>query len=212
MASKPEWRSEAPHRVDQIQESTWEHDRRAALFVGMALDHRQIAGEFEATRALEAMRRAAAGNPGFVVRSGELALDQPPPIGFLGNLVVRDVGDHEGVLNIKGGGIHPVVELARYFALVGDSASVGTIERLHEASRTGVIDQDDGDGLIEAFTFFVEIRLRHQVDNWRKGLRPDNLIDPETLGPLARSQLKDAFALIREVQRMVERQIAIRPR
>jgi CBS domain-containing protein len=212
MASEPAWRSEARLRIEGFREATWEHDRVAALFAGLALDHRQVAGDFDATRALEEMRHIAAANPGFVVRSGELALDQQPPIGFLGNLVVRDVRDHEGVLNIKVGGIHPVVELARFLALAGECRSTGTMERVREAARAGVIDEEDGEGLIEAFTFLVEVRLRHQVDNWRKSLPPDNLIDPGTLGPLARSQLKDAFGMIREMQRQVERQIAIRPR
>jgi CBS domain-containing protein len=212
MASAPSWRSEARVRIERFREATWEHDRKAALFAGLALDQRQVAGDLDATRALEEMRRAAAANHGFVVRSGELALDQQPPIGFLGNLVVRDVRDHEGVLNVKVGGIHPVVELARFLALAGDIPSTGTIERVRDATREGVIDEEDGEGLIEAFTYLVEVRLRHQVDNWRKGIAPDNLIDPETLGPLARSQLKDAFGMIREMQRQVERQIAIRPR
>jgi CBS domain-containing protein len=174
MASESLWRSEAGARLQVFRESTLEHDRMAALFAGLGLDHRQITGDFDATPALEEMRMAAVANRGFVVRSAELALDLQPPIGFLGNLVVRDVGEHEGVLNVKVGGIHPIVELARFLGL--------------------------------------EVRLRHQVENWRKGLRPDNLIDPQTLGPLTRAQLKDAFGMIREIQRQVEREIAVRPR
>lgn len=208
MASEAKWRAETRARVEEIKHATWEHDRGAALFAGIALDHRQIAGDLDVTAGLEEIRRAATANHGFVVRSGELAVAQQIPIGFFGNLVVRDIGDHQGVLNIKSGGIHPVIELGRFFALRSDSAAVGTIERVRHASRAGVLDEEDAEGLVEAFALLVEVRLRHQVDNWRKGAPPDNLIDPVTLGPLARAQLKDAFGIIREVQRQVAREIA----
>jgi CBS domain-containing protein len=212
MASEPGWRSEAGARIEVFRESIREHSRGAALFAGIALDHRQIAGDLDAGPVLEEMRQAAASNFGFVVRSGELAIEQQLPIGFLGNLVVQDLGDHQGVLNIKAGGIHPVVELARFFGLMAKSPATGTMDRIRSASRAGVIDEDDGEGLIEAFSLLTEMRLRHQVERWRRGERPNNLIDPEDLGPLSRAQLKDAFGIIREVQRQVERHIAVRPR
>jgi CBS domain-containing protein len=183
------------------------HDPKATLFAGIALDQRLVAGDLDVSAPLEAMRKAAAGDSRFVVRSGELAVAQEIPIGFFGRLVVRRLGDHEGVLDIKSGGIHPVVELARYLALVADLPAVSTPARIEGAIDAGVLERDDGEGLVEAFDLLLGVRLQHQVDSWREGARPDNLIDPDSLGPLSRAQLRDAFGIVREVQREVARRI-----
>jgi len=38
-----------------------------------------------------------------------------------------------------------------------------------------------------------QVRLDHQVQQIRDGLKPDNLIRPEELPPLARAELREAF-------------------
>jgi CBS domain-containing protein len=166
-----------------------------------------VIGDLDAAGSLEEMRKAAVADSRFVVRTGELAVAQQIPIGFFGKLVVRELGDHQRVLDIKAGGLHPVVELARYLALVADVPALATTARIEGAADAGVIDAEDGEGVNEAFDLLLGMRLQHQVDNWRIGSTPDNLIDPETLGPLSRAQLRDAFGIVREVQRDVARQI-----
>jgi CBS domain-containing protein len=207
MASESGWRAELGEWVEQVAASTRAHDHKATLFAGIALDHRIVIGDLDAAGSLEEMRKAAVADSRFVVRTGELAVAQQIPIGFFGKLVVRELGDHQRVLDIKAGGLHPVVELARYLALVADVPALATTARIEGAADAGVIDAEDGEGVNEAFDLLLGMRLQHQVDNWRIGSTPDNLIDPETLGPLSRAQLRDAFGIVREVQRDVARQI-----
>lgn len=211
MASEAGWRSELPARVEEVERWMTIIDRGATLFTGIALDYRQVSGDLDVTISLDEVVQKGAANAGFLYRCAELAVEQKLPIGFFGNLVVRDVGDRAGSLDIKAGGIHPVVELGRLFALRAGVGEVGTIDRLSAAVRAGVLDEERAAGLIEAYAVLLNVRLKHQVEQWRSGRRPDNLIDPRSLGPLARAQLKDAFGIIREVQRMVARDLLPRP-
>jgi hypothetical protein len=41
--------------------------------------------------------------------------------------------------------------------------------------------------------------LAHQVDQLRAGIAPDDHVDPETLSPLMRAQLKEAFRAVAAV-------------
>jgi CBS domain-containing protein len=207
MASEAEWRFEFPALAEAVNRAINEHEQSSTLFAGVVLDSRHVAGALDVAAGLKSIRRAASQNHRFVLRSAELAVKQAIPIGFFGNLVVRDLGEHEGVLNIKTGGIHPVVELARVFALRVGSVATGTVERIQDAARSGALDSDHAEGLIEAFELMIEVRLRHQLDSRRLGVRPDDLIDPGGLGPLTKSQLKVAFRIVREVQRQVAHEI-----
>ena len=56
------------------------------------------------------------------------------------------------------------------------------------------------DGLEEAFRLLWQTRLEHQVQLVRAGARPDDQVDPTTLGPLARQGLKDSFRIIDAAQ------------
>jgi CBS domain-containing protein len=55
-------------------------------------------------------------------------------------------------------------------------------------------------GLEEAFRLLWQTRLEHQVQLVRAGRRPDDQVDPSTLGPLARQGLKDSFRIIDAAQ------------
>ena len=45
--------------------------------------------------------------------------------------------------------------------------------------------------------------MEHQVGQLREGTEPDDLIEPKSLAPLARTSLKEAFRAVARVQRGV---------
>jgi CBS domain-containing protein len=81
--------------------------------------------------------------------------------------------------------------------------SASTRERLKAAGEAGTLPAGDAQLLREAFDLVGELRLAHQVDQLRAGVVPDDHVDPETLSPLMRAQLKEAFRAVASVQKRV---------
>ena len=61
------------------------------------------------------------------------ALSYRPPTGFLRGLVVEHSGEHRGQLDLKHGGIIPIVDLARWAGMAAGVTSASTLERLRAA-------------------------------------------------------------------------------
>ncbi len=93
-----------------------------------------------------------------------LALAAKPPTGFRRNIVVEHSGEHKGTLDIKHGGLLPVVDMARYAALRSDSTETDTLARLRVARECGALEADQARTLTEAYVLFAGLRLEHQVE------------------------------------------------
>jgi CBS domain-containing protein len=130
-----------------------------------------------------------------------LALTAKPPTGFMHDIVVEGSGEQRGTFDIKGGGLLPIVDLARYAALRGDVRETPTLARLRAARDQGVLGATEALILEEAYELFSALRLDHQVAQLERGRQPDNRIDPKELDPLTRRYLRDAFREVAAVQR-----------
>lgn len=128
------------------------------------------------------------------------ALSFRPPTGFLRDFVVEHSGERRGQLDIKHGGMIPIVDLARWAGMAAGIASASTLERLRAAEAAGTMESAEARTLMEAFGFIFSLRLDHQVEQLRRGQAPDDFIDPKTLNPLARSYLREAFRAVASVQ------------
>ena len=128
------------------------------------------------------------------------ALSFRPPTGFLRDFVVEHSGERRGQLDIKHGGMIPIVDLARWAGMAAGVASASTLERLRAAEAAGTMESPEAQTLMEAFGFIFSLRLDHQVEQLRRGQAPDDFIDPKTLNPLARSYLREAFRAVASVQ------------
>jgi CBS domain-containing protein len=142
----------------------------------------------------------ARGRPDLLRLLARFALQFHPPTGFLRDFVVEHSGERRGQLDIKHGGMIPIVDLARWAGMAAGAASCSTVGRLRAAEAAGTLDSPDARTLIEAFGFIFSLRLDHQVEQLRRGEAPDDFIDPKTLNPLARSYLREAFRAVASVQ------------
>jgi CBS domain-containing protein len=152
------------------------------------------------TRLRDTRLRDTRGQPNLLRLLARLALSFRPPTGFLRDFVVEHSGERKGQLDIKHGGLIPIVDLARWAGMAAGVASASTAERLHAAEAGGTLESSQARALAEAFDFIFALRLDHQVDQLRRGEAPDDFIDPTTLNPLARSYLRSAFRAIASVQ------------
>ena len=137
------------------------------------------------------------------------ALSFRPPTGFLRNFVVEHSGERRGQLDLKHGGMIPIVDLARWAGMAAGVASASTRERLRAAEAAGTMDSAEAQTLTEAFGLIFSLRLDHQVEQLRRGSVPDDFIDPKTLNPLARSYLREAFRAVASVQANLSAELSL---
>jgi CBS domain-containing protein len=137
------------------------------------------------------------------------ALSFRPPTGFLREFVVEHSGERRGQLDLKHGGMIPIVDLARWAGMAAGVASASTRERLRAAEAAGAMDGAEAQTLTEAFGFIFSLRLDHQVEQLRRGSVPDDFIDPKTLNPLARSYLREAFRAVASVQANLSAELSL---
>jgi CBS domain-containing protein len=140
------------------------------------------------------------------------ALSHRPPTGFFRGLVVEHTGEHRGRLDLKHGGVIPIVDLARWAGIAAGVTSASTNERLRAAADAGTLPAAEAHTLQDAFELISGLRLRHQVAQLRAGVQPDDYVDPATLSALMRTHLKDAFRAIASIQKRVAAELSVTAR
>jgi CBS domain-containing protein len=187
--------------VDQL--GTWidKHESHAAEIVAVVFDFRQVAGPLDIEPVLNRVVRTAATHGGFMRRLAARALAHEPPAGRFRDFIVEGSGRRAGTLDLKHGGIVPITDIARFHALAGGVSAHRTLDRLRLAAAVRRIDPTTQAGLEEAFTLLWQLRLEHQVACVRAGEPPDDFIRPNTLTPVRRQGLREAFRVITRAQR-----------
>ncbi len=152
---------------------------------------------------------AQPGHPELLRMLARYALSFRPPTGFWRDFVVEHSGERRGQLDLKHGGLIPIVDLARWAGMTAGVASAPTPERLRAAEAAGTMESAEASALAEAFGFIGSLRLDHQVGQLRRGEPPDDFIDPRTLNPLARSYLREAFRVVASVQASLSSELSL---
>jgi CBS domain-containing protein len=128
------------------------------------------------------------------------ALGFRPPTGLVRDFVVEHGGAHRGQLDLKKGGLAPVVALARWIAIVTGDASGTTPDRLRRGAEAGLLTADEAQTLAGAFEDVYALVLLHEADALRTGAAPTTFIAPRELDTLTRRHLRETFRVIRSVQ------------
>jgi CBS domain-containing protein len=178
---------------------------KALILVSVLADSRPVWSSVTAATGGAAYGGLWEGRPypeqaGLLRLLARFALSFRPPTGFLRDFVVEHSGERRGQLDLKHGGMIPIVDLARWAGMAAGVASASTLERLRAAEAAGTMDSAEAQTLAEAFGFIFSLRLDHQVEQLRRGEAPDDFIDPKALNPLARSYLREAFRAVASVQ------------
>lgn len=204
MASNDEWRQ--PLATWQKYFSRWVDtpEPKALLLACNFFDMRCIHGDENLFSQLQnhALNKARA-NRIFLAHLAANALDMRPPLGFFRQFVLIHDGEHDDSFDIKLRGIMPIVELARLYALSEGRSEVNTYERIRTVADSPSLSRKGSDSLHDALSLIALLRLRHQAEQYRQGLAMDNFLKPTVLSALECQHLKDAFAVISELQAVV---------
>ena len=115
---------------------------QALILVSVLVDSRPVWGIHRGTAAVGHVPLGRA-RPELLRLLARFALSHRPPTGFLRGLVVEHDGEHRGRLDIKNGGLLPVVDLARWAGMAAGVTSASTTERLRAARDAGTLPAAD---------------------------------------------------------------------
>jgi CBS domain-containing protein len=181
---------------------------KALILVSVLVDSRPVWGVHTGTPVADTFRLAPR-NPALLRLLARFALSHRPPTGFLRGLVVEHTGEHRGRLDLKHGGVLPIVDLARWAGMAAGVTSASTIERLRAAGAAGTLPGAHAHTLEDAFELISALRLQHQVGQLRAGDEPDDYVDPARLSALTRSLLKEAFRAVASIQKRVASELVV---
>jgi CBS domain-containing protein len=195
------WRMSKADWLRTFEECLREPSESRLIRATVAFDFRTAAGGLAITAALSAVIRAAREYPDFMRLMARSATGYSVALTFHGSLAVERRGDAAGRLDLKRGAIIPLVNLVRFHALANGVTISPTLDRIEAVASVGGLERAEADALAEAFEAITRLRFEHHAELIAAGAPPDNLIDPQALTPIARSELREALHTVRRGQK-----------
>ncbi|CDN96231.1 DUF294 nucleotidyltransferase-like domain-containing protein [Agrobacterium tumefaciens] len=201
MATNPRWCQPVRQWKRYFHDWVAKPDPMAQMLSSVMFDLRPIAGETALFTDLQAgTLKLASANSIFVAHMISNSLKHAPPLGLLRGFAIARSGEHRNQIDMKHAGVVPVVDLARVYALIKRLSPVNTRARLIAAKSAQAISDAGVRDLLSAYDMIADLRLRNQVMQIRAGQKPDNYLNPYDMGEFERSQLRDAFVVVRTMQ------------
>lgn len=201
MARTDTWRQPRRRWAEYFRRWTTQPDPKALMLTCVFFDLRCVHGS---TELLTGLRRevlqATRGNRIFLAHMVGNALKHRPPLSLFGGLATVRHDEVKDAIDLKHSGIVPIVDLARVYALAGGHEAVNTHDRLAIAAEGREITEQGARDLRDALEFLGVLRLRHQVAQISRGQPADNFLSLSELGNFERTQLKDAFSVVAQLQ------------
>lgn len=203
MTSNPEWAKPlSAFREDMFG---WVHRPSPEGFMALAIffDATAVAGDDSLLADLKQHLMDLMRGQEIVVRHfARVMLSFPTPLGMFSRFLVEK-GDHAGELDIKKGGIFPVVHGVRSMALEHGLTETNTVGRLQILSGRRPLGREFTADLIEAFDFMSMLRLRTQLQQLDRGVATNNFIRPGQLNRLERSLLRDSLRVVKQFKSLI---------
>ena len=163
---------------------------QAVLDTEVFLDVRAIAGDLDIAGALAVL--VEGGHSSRLLHGlASAAVGFPAPLGPFGRLAHTPV-------DVKRGGLAPLVLLARLYALVAGSTEVGTVPRLTAAAES--LGTELSERLIRAHDVLTRLRLERQLSDAEAGRPLTDTVAPRDLSSADHDALRDALRAVRAGQ------------
>ncbi|SEG58382.1 putative nucleotidyltransferase substrate binding domain-containing protein [Marinobacterium lutimaris] len=196
MVSNPQWVNSVGDWTQKLNDWAESCEGEAQMNLAIAVDAKPVAGNQALYKvARNWFLRHLRNNDVFFSHFAKAAIEFDTPLTFFGNL--RDKGE----LDIKKGGIFPIVHGIRTLALEQRILATNTYERIQALVDAGQLQEQNGKDISEALSLFIQLRLRQQirrVEESDDGFDPTpNLIELHKLNKMERDLLRDALQIVK---------------
>ena len=198
MVRNPFWSKTIDEFVADFHKWVAAPDQNAAMNVAIFYDAAPVSGRTDLLRKakaalIESMRseRVYLGRFAYAIEAF------PTPIGLFNNLIAT-----EGALDLKKGGIFPIVHGVRSLALEHGLTETSTAERIDRLAELNVLREDFSRDLKQAFHFLTGLRLDSQL---AEQAGQGALIKTATLTSAERDLLRDSFKVVKQFRDFLRR-------
>lgn len=199
MVSNPEWVNSESGWRQTISRWVGRRDGASLMNVAIMLDAHGVAGN---TQLLDGIRRhlfeSCSHDEIFLSYFAKMALRFAAPLTLFGSLKRPAHG-----IDIKKGGIFPIVQGVRTLALECRTTPTSTLGRLDALAAQGRLEPEFASDLGEALSLFAELRLKQQLarlDGTGKAGADPNMVVVQSLSSLERDLLREALHIVKEFQ------------
>lgn len=180
-----------------IEKPNYTHLLKLTVFLEtrVVYGNRQLADNFQSH-----LQRKILSNSRFLDALVAISTVRQPPLSIFNQHVLERDGSEVEYLDIKMHVLNLIIDLARIYGLKSQSDAQETKARFVAANQAGHLSDDLLQDILGAYQFICQYRFNHQLDSLKKGVEPNNLIAPSSLGSFERKHLKDAFRIIENLQ------------
>ena len=141
------------------------------------------------------------GHKGFTGFLAANALQNPPPLGFFGNMVLEKSGEHKNAFDLKARAMMPLADAARLLTLEHNLLyPSNTIERFERLAQLNDVFKDRYEDCATAYEIFLKTRAQQGFESGSDG----RYLNLKQLSPLEKQLLKNAFRPIAEIQHQIK--------
>ena len=206
MASEPRWRHTLAGWRDMIRGWIAEGDPQHLLSVDIFFDFQPVWGDRSLAEMLRISTiRLTAGASPFLSALAAKVADFRPPLGLFGSLRTKldSDGRSTGRVDLKIGGLFPLVAGARTLAIRRQIACTGTQARFAALAEAGHLNEQDLGSMRDSHRLVMELMLRQQVADIEAAIPPGNAVEVRRLLPRDRARLKHRLRRLDVIPSMV---------
>ena len=205
MVANPQWaQRESSFRTDI---DTWLARPSGEGFLNLAAltDAAAVAGD---PALLDRLRRhlfGSIGNAGgFLSHFARPILQFDTPLGFFHQILLGH-GEHAGEIDVKKGGLFPIVHGVRALALEHRIEAVNSFARIDALVAAGALERDVAEDLAEALQYLMALRLRARLakDRGGAGATDDNFVRAQDLSRLQHDGLRDSLLIAKRFKERI---------
>ncbi|MCP3699912.1 MAG: cyclic nucleotide-binding protein, partial [Aliivibrio sp.] len=192
MVSNPHWVKTEQEWQHYIERMCTEHNGENMMDLAIFSDAQAIAGNRNLLTPLkQSIRHQLKDNELVLSIFTRPALQFTVPLTLFGN--VKNI--KEGI-DIKQGGIFPIVHGIRALSLEQGIEKTNTFQRIEELNSRKVLEHSTADNLTEALKLFFKCRLRHQLKNSQN--RESNYIYIQQLDRTEKDLLRHSLHVVKK--------------
>jgi len=203
MVSNPQWRLSEAAFAQQVVDWFENPSQERFMYLSILLDAQTVQGDparldrLKAVLAAQVQKRQM-----FLAQFARSVLQFDTPIGLFGRLITQKDAGHS--IDLKKGGIFPIIHGVRCLALEYGIAKTNTHWRIRDLINHHVFDERFGVELGETLNFLNTLRLQGMLHQKALDLPVDNAIKTDSLSQLQQDLLKDAFGVVNSFKKFVE--------
>ena len=200
MVSNPAWSKPMEDFRADFRRWLTLRDEDAYLNLAIFYDAEAVAGDPALLATIKSeLVEMIAHEPVMLAHFARAADSFPSPIGFFNNLVTsKQQGD---ALDLKKGGIFPIVHGVRSLAIERKLMETNTVERIEKLVEAGALGFEFGRELTEALRYLMTLKLDAQLHE----IHGSSLVRPAELSTMERDLLRDALQIVKKFREMLRR-------